>query len=380
MDSEVDRSYRKKHFPAGAPSHPPPSAPAAPTPAPAPKQQPPSLQSTTDLISTFANLSIQPAPPEVEGTPPPPCPIASLPDELLAHILADVAVRDVADFARLSLVCKRLAHLVASEQRAWRRVCLGPEFGFGGMHYRFQRAITWEALPSSDPLSPEYDPSTAEEEEEEGEKVGALSEDDQKLAATLALHPAPYPTWTAMFRHRPRVRFNGCYISTVNYMRAGHGSANHITWNSPVHIVTYYRYLRFFRDGTAASLLTTSEPAEVVPHLTRAAVDMHRAGAGIHLPSAVVKKTLRGRWRLGSTFGEGEGEGDLVIETEGAGERYVYRMDLALRSAGKAARNNKLAWRGFYSYNKLTDDWGEFLRRNERPFLFSRVRSYGVGE
>lgn len=371
MDSEVDRSYRKKHFPAGAPSHPPPpSAPPAPTSAP---KQPPVQQSTTDLISTFQNLSIQPAPPEVEGAPAPPCPIASVPEELLAHILRDVAVHDVADFARLSLVCKRLAHLVASEQRVWRRVCLGPEFGFGGMHYRFQRSITWGPLPDDDPLVPEYETETDTEAE-------TPSEEDQKHAVTLALHPVPYPTWTAMFRHRPRIRFNGCYISTVNYMRAGHGSANHITWNSPVHIVTYYRYLRFFRDGTAASLLTTSEPVEVVPHLTRSVIDLHRAGAGLHLPSAVVKKTLRGRWRLGSTFGEGEGEGDLVIETEGAGERYVYRMDLALRSAGKAARNNKLAWRGFYSYNKLTDDWGEFLRRNERPFLFSRVRSYGVGE
>lgn len=365
MDSGVDQVYRKKHFPT-APK-PPVSHPAS---APVPKAKAPSpTQSIADLISTFQNLSIVPAPPEVEGDPAPPCPIASVPDELLAHICAELAVQDVADFARLSQVCKRFAYLVATEQRIWRRVCLGPEFGFGGMHYRFRTTVNWDRLPDDPAVPGEPLPLTEEQKR--------VVDEREKLAVTLSLHPDPYPTWKHMFRHRPRIRFNGCYISTVNYTRAGHSNANHITWNSPVHIVTYYRYLRFFRDGSAVSLLTVTEPAEVVPHLTRerareAAEQQQGAGAP-HLPSYVVRGALRGRWRLG------EG-GDVVVETEGAAPRYIYRMDLALRSAGKAARNNKLVWSGFYSYNKLTDDWGEFWLKNDKPFFFSRVRSYGVGE
>ena len=39
-------------------------------------------------------------------------------------------------------------------------------------------------------------------------------------------------------------------------------------------------------------------------------------------------------------------------------------MDLSLgnagRSAGGGARNTKLVWRGFWSYNRLTDDWAQF--------------------
>ena len=27
----------------------------------------------------------------------------------------------------------------------------------------------------------------------------------------------------------------------------------------------------------------------------------------------------------------------------------------------------------------LTDDWAEFGLRNDRPFMWSRVRSYGMG-
>ncbi len=85
-----------------------------------------------------------------------------------------------------------------------------------------------------------------------------------------------------------------------------------------------------------------------------------------------------------------EGEGDVHVETEGVDAKYMYKMHLSLRSsaapqgpgrarAGGAARNNKMTWRGFWSYNKLTDDWAEFALRNDRAFFWSRVRSYGVG-
>ena len=133
--------------------------------------------------------------------------------------------------------------------------------------------------------------------------------------------------------------------------------------------------------------------------LTREAAVLHRGGAAPHLPSAVVAGALRGRWRLSGATADDkqaasttadldlattEAEGDLFIETEGVGPKYMYRMDLSLghagRSAGGGARNTKLVWRGFWSYNRLTDDWAEFGLRNYKPFFFSRVRSYGLGE
>ena len=43
------------------------------------------------------------------------------------------------------------------------------------------------------------------------------------------------------------------------------------------------------------------------------------------------------------------------------------------------AKNIKLAWRGFWSYNKLTDDWAEFGLKNDKAFWWSRVASYGLG-
>jgi F-box protein 9 len=347
-----------------------------------------------ELIASFSGLKIEPQPPPVEGMPQPPCPLADLPDEILVHILRDVAIDDVGDFARLSRVCKRLAYLVATEQRIWRRVAMGSEVGFSAMLYRFERGIEWDDLP--------------EEEQDDIEIVDGVvispAEIAQRrhadnLAFTESLTPSVYPTWKNLFRSRPRIRFNGCYISTVNYVRTGQISTNQTYWGSPIHIVTYYRYLRFFRDGTLISLLTTAEPSDVVHHLTREDLHLHRDVAHPHLPSAVMALALRGRWRLSSaadrddpsvmdrpTIAAGphdrdrDPEGDVFVETEGVGSKYMYRMDLSMRSAGKGARNNKLIWRGFYSYNKLTDDWGEFGLKNDKPFFFSRVKSYGFSE
>ncbi|KAK0729265.1 hypothetical protein B0T21DRAFT_350182 [Apiosordaria backusii] len=412
MDDQVDQNYKAKHFPRA--KFPPKAAPkaddASKTPAPA-ASKPDQPQSMKELISSFAGLTIEPAPPPVEGMPQPPCPISTLPDEILVHILRDVAILDVGDFARLTQVCKRLAFLVATEDRIWRRICLGTEFGFGGMHYHWQRQITWEPLTEEDLQREAAEEAAAaaaaaalagsgvsspETEQEEDDFVVSNVLDiekraeklaDESTANTLAFFNSLYSSsWQRMFRLRPRIRFNGCYISTVNYVRSGMANSNSITWGAPIHVVTYYRYLRFFRDGTCLSLLTTAEPNDVVHHLTRENVSLHNGGQNQHLPSHVMESALKGRWRLARagdnpTASLSEVEGDVMVETEGV-SKYIYRLDLSLKSVGKGTgagtRNNKLAWRGFYSYNRLTDDWAEFTLRNDKPYFFSRVRSYGV--
>ncbi|KAI1104597.1 hypothetical protein F4804DRAFT_182251 [Jackrogersella minutella] len=379
MDDNVDQSYRNKHFPGRW------TKPAQVNPSNAPVTVPNtahhSLEGPTlslpDLIASFSNLTIEGSPPECEGVDAPPCPISKLPDELLVHILRDVAVNDIGDFARLGQVCKRLAYLVATEDQIWRRVCLGPEFGFAGMHHHWQRGVEWEPLDAAEELPD--DVLTREELVEQ-------RQNESRATTNLLLRSLYTSSWKNMFRRRPRVRFNGCYISTVNYIRAGQASAHQIIWNSPVHIVTYYRYLRLFRDGTAISLLTTDEPAHVVHYVTKDNLTLHQDGGGPHLPSSVMGNALKGRWRLSSSQDNPEAsladmDGDLYVETQGVGPKYMYRMELTFKSTGKVtARNNKLSWKGFWSYNKLTDDWAEFALKHYKPFFFSRVKSYGVGE
>ena len=188
-------------------------------------------------------------------------------------------------------------------------------------------------------------------------------------------------SWLQMFRVRPRIRFNGCYISTNNYVRPGVASSSQVSWNSPVHIVTYYRYFRFFRDGTAISLLTTTEPIDVVHHLTKEDLEAHRGGGASSLPSAVMKSARKGRWRLsGRLDGLGdESEGDLYVETEGADVKYLNIMHLTIKTAGRETKNNKLGWRNFFIYNRLTEAWGELTLPHDKGYIWSRVRSYGDG-
>jgi F-box protein 9 len=290
-----------------------------------------------------------------------------VPEEIITQILEDVAVRDVAAFARLAQVCKRLAYLVATEDRVWKRLALGHEYGFAAMHY------AWTCQVDGKPLG---------DDDEGGILLGIGSDIEESepalspLELTQILVPSPYPTYRTLFQRRPRIRFNGCYISTVNYTRAGQASATQITWNSPIHIVTYYRYIRFLRDGTCISLLTTSEPADVVPYLYVEHMHKHHGS----LPTAPMKDALLGRWRLTGpeTDDESEKEGTLIVETAGVTPKYMYKMVLGLGTAGRGAKNNKLTWQGYWSYNRLTDDWGEFGLKNDRAFYWSRVKSYGM--
>ena len=383
LDSEVHETYKNKHFPASCvpvlksktqdtnPSN------ASPT---VPNTAHHSLHglspSFSALVSDFSGLRIEAEAPPTELSPSPPCPIAALPEELLVEIFKHLAVQDVASFARIAQVCKRLAFLVTTEDGIWKRISIGSEFGFGAMHY------TWACNIDGSPL---YD---GEEETlvllQSVSKAGQDHELGQLDSPTpprltTALVPSAYPNFRALFRRRPRIRFNGCYISTINYARPGAASPTSVSWNSPIQIVTYYRYLRFLRDGTCISLLTTSAPVDVISYLHTENIHTNHGA----LPSAPMKDALLGRWRLSgprsTNLQESESEGTLHVETEGAAPRYLYKMAFSLASAGKGVRNNKLAWQGYWSYNRLADDWAEFQLKNDGPYYWSRVKSYETG-
>ncbi|XP_054991501.1 F-box only protein 9 [Sorex araneus] len=75
----------------------------------------------------------------------------------------------------------------------------------------------------------------------------------------------PYTSWREMFLERPRVRFDGVYISKTIYIRQGEQSLDgfYRAW----HQVEYYRYMRFFPDGSVMMLTTPEEPQSIVSRL-----------------------------------------------------------------------------------------------------------------
>ncbi|KAL9618872.1 MAG: hypothetical protein Q9160_006462 [Pyrenula sp. 1 TL-2023] len=395
LDAKVDQTYKNKHFPASSNvSNPNPSSASATVPSTAhhsPKEPARSNLPLLDIVASYSQFPIPAAEPVIAGDKPPPCPIAIIPPEVLQQILLSCAVLDPACFARLALVCRRLSFHVYHDKAIWKRIALGPEFGLDSQLYEFGcdlqgRDLVYSSLDDSDKPSSSAD-------------ITDLITDGGQ-------------DWKELFHSRPRVRYSGVYISTVNYTRPGGASATQATWNTPVHIVTYYRYLRFFRDGSVISLLTTHEPLDVVHHLTWENLKAARrdgrdpsvaapvnssAQAGQPIPHGgqiFMKHALLGRWRLChplssqersvndiATGGAGI-EGDLHIETEGVGPRYMYTMHLSLKSSSRskhAVKNNKLIWKGFWYYNQLTADWAEFGLKNDKPYFFSRVKSYGLG-
>ncbi|XP_014236580.1 F-box only protein 9 [Trichogramma pretiosum] len=75
-----------------------------------------------------------------------------------------------------------------------------------------------------------------------------------------------YHSWRHMYMQRPRLQYNGCYVSKTTYLRPGENSFQDQFYR-PWHVVEYYRYLRFFPEGKVLMLTSTEEPQSCVNSL-----------------------------------------------------------------------------------------------------------------
>jgi len=418
MDHKVDSYWREKHFPRLPPLLAKKMAPlttilssqpSVPASAPAPASLASGSKEMSELIASFAGVQIQPAPvaklnedkgavdkgrgkeTETEEEEVGVSPLATLPFELLLQVIRNVALTDIASFTKLAQVCKAFAYLVITEQSIWRVVC----------EKTFDRMLwDWGVTVNGDPIEEPHvlDAPNCEvlrdgeyEAEDEGQEKREIPIDEKEVLKYGE-------SWRKMFMIRPRVRFNGIYISTCKYVRAGASEF----WNwDPVHIVTYYRYLRFYPNGTVLSLLSTCEPSEVVHGFNRISLTpAHQGGLPVGAMSWG-KYVSEGRWRM-------DKDGQLDVETKAPMmDKYLFRMALkvkSIRAGGRVGGVNKLAWEGFWSWNVISDDLAEFslkwvfllsflsflsflflclrygwltdpTNRNDKPFFFSRVGS-----
>jgi len=137
--------------------------------------------------------------------------ISNLPMEVLIHILKWVVSSelDLKSLENFSAVCRGF-YVAARASDIWRRVCIQ----------------TWVAgLPIEEP------------------SLGG---------------------WRTIFLSRPRVNFNGCYISRVTYLREGERGFQDNEFYKSWHVVHYYRLLRFFPGGRAIMVTTAEDPAVAV--------------------------------------------------------------------------------------------------------------------
>ncbi|ORX66786.1 hypothetical protein DL89DRAFT_295163 [Linderina pennispora] len=179
-----------------------------------------------ELVSGLKKMELQCVP----GNANRPVLVDRLPDDLLVHVLKMAGAVDVQIVGRFAAACKRFA-VVSRDARLWKFMnCAAQRQPTGE---RFQAACSSVSVPAEEPVD----------------------------TYSLYREAQAYDGWLDMFLRRARVRFDGIYISTCHYLRP---SSAENTWTTPVMLVTYYRYLRFFRDGTCLKLLSTTEPAKIV--------------------------------------------------------------------------------------------------------------------
>ncbi|KAI9024030.1 hypothetical protein DFJ74DRAFT_60903 [Hyaloraphidium curvatum] len=256
------------------------------------------FESSTTVATELSNIPLSFVPKKKNKT----VPLAKVPDELILVVLKRIAWMDPYALVSIGLVNKKL-YMLAREQVVWRDLC-----------ERTYRTFVPNVLA---------------------------------LEAEL---PTYSNDWKVMFLKRPRVRHDGLYISRCHYWRPGQTDFG---LTSPYLLVTYFRYLRFYRDGTAISLCTTTEPIDAVKLFRK-------------LPKNV-KSLMTGHWTLTGNRVE-------VVLTDRDRPNTVFTMRLAIRSTGHSCMN-VAKWERYSSVQGDFDEV-EYPLKTLKSFSFSRVRSY----
>ncbi|RWS14957.1 F-box only protein 9-like protein, partial [Dinothrombium tinctorium] len=183
-------------------------------------------------------------------------------------------------------------------------------------------------------------------------------------------------SWRRMFIERTRVNYNGAYISRTTYIRQGENSFQDIDYK-PCYLVEYYRYLRFFPDGTILMLNTPDNPYQSLPKLKwknaspPVLVGNYRlSGTSI---SAVLKRMQRSGESASSRYKRSHLKNFQTSEQE-------FHILLEIKNV-KGRRNFQLFWKGYsaiYRRNNKQEAVTTFdLSLNKfPPLIFSRVKSY----
>ncbi|KAK9720089.1 hypothetical protein K7432_004350 [Basidiobolus ranarum] len=226
--------------------------------------------------------------------------IAILPDELVLFLFKNLLLQDIQSIGRLGRSCKKFL-MLTRDSAIWKFGC---------------------QVFFKDPL-------------------------DKEMYMLKRYHQS----WRQMYIDRPRLRLDGVYISTCYYLRQG--SAENV-WSQPVHMITYYRYLRFYNDGTCIKLLSSDEPSRVVKHF--------RTGFK-------AKGFMTGTYKCS--------EDHVTIEVKDSHRiTNTFFLSLTLKSTTRG-KQNKLSWIEYCSEDSARNhEITQYSLQHYRSFFFSRVRSY----
>ncbi|XP_076361331.1 F-box only protein 9 isoform X1 [Tachypleus tridentatus] len=193
-------------------------------------------------------------------------------------------------------------------------------------------------------------------------------------------HPNKYGTWRDMYLQRPRLRFNGAYISRTTYVRYGEAMFQDASYR-PCYLVEYYRYLRFFPDGLVFMLTTPDDPYQSLAKLRHRKVRHTTVLTGHYrlLGSfvSIVAKRPKVELPVGSNYFRYRRNKQNLSHDPGEQQ---YHLKLEVRNI-KHRTNFQLLWQYYAIHTKYrngqeTVSSFDLTPKTFPPFWFSRVRSF----
>ncbi|KAI8084144.1 uncharacterized protein B0P05DRAFT_636303 [Gilbertella persicaria] len=267
---------------------------------------PTSKDPLTDLIEQFLNEDLTYIP-RLDYKP---VSIAKLPSEIMLNVLKILALHSVSSISYFATVCKKF-FLYTRDPSIWQ--------------YAAVRVFRQPSM-------------TLEESRQECLKYVNTFDGN----------------WMRMFIDRPRIRYDGVYISICHYIRPG---TSETAWNKPIHFVTYYRYLRFFPDGRILKHVTTDEPAHVVKQLQ----------LGYNK-----KQCFHGRFRMDFD------DHITIVMKDYTIPRELFHLSLKIKTTHRG-KHNRLNWDHYASSSiGVNRDDHVYDLKLLKHYIFSPVRSYKV--
>lgn len=183
-------------------------------------------------------------------------------------------------------------------------------------------------------------------------------------------------SWRLMYIKRPHLLFVGIYISKTSYVREGEKNLDFCY--RPYHVVEYYRYMRFYVDGTVLIYTSADEPVTAIARLKLKHCNSPSVSVGHYRLSGDKVTIIVDKKVTSDTYNQTRGR--RVRAPPPPILKQVFHMELQISSVGRR-RHNQLTWL-HYSVNTTYRSSGQtvdsqFDLNNQFPPLhFSPVRSF----
>lgn len=183
-------------------------------------------------------------------------------------------------------------------------------------------------------------------------------------------------SWRLMYIKRPHLLFVGVYISKTSYVREGEKNLD--LCYRPYHVVQYYRYMRFYVDGTVLIYTSADEPVTAIARLKLKHGNSSSVSVGHYRLSGDKVIIIINKKVTSDSYNQTRGRRMRLPPPPIL--KQVFHMEFQINSVGRR-HHNQLTWL-HYSVNTTYRSTGQTvdsqfdLNNQFPPLYFSPVRSF----